>query len=47
MMIDKIENDATIIKFYDDYIVDENKEIIKKELDIMVVSAIKKLVNKG
>lgn len=45
MKIDEIEIDATLIKFFDDYIIEENAEVVKKDFDMAVVNVIKKLID--
>lgn len=45
MQVDKLEIDATIIKFYDNYIISEEIENVKKNFEITAVAAIKRLIN--
>lgn len=45
MQVDEIEIDATVIKFFDDHIVDEEIETVKKNLDITVANMMKKLID--
>lgn len=45
MQVDQIEIDATVIKFFDDYIVDNEIETVKKNLDITAIDIIKRLIN--
>lgn len=47
MQVDKLEIDATIIKFYDNYIISEEIENVKKIFEITAVDAIKRLINAG
>lgn len=44
MQVDKLEIDATTIKFYDNYIVSQEIENVKKNFEITVVDAIKKMI---
>ena len=44
MQVDKLKIDATIIKFYDNYIVTEEIKNVKKNFEIIAVDAIKKLI---
>ena len=44
MQVDKLETNATIIKFYDNYIVNEEIENVKKNFEITAVDAIKGLI---
>lgn len=44
MQVDKLEIDATIIKFYDNYIISEEIENVKKNFEITAVDAIKRLI---
>ena len=42
MQVDKLETNATIIKFYDNYIVNEEIEDVKKNFEITALDAIKR-----
>lgn len=44
MQVDKLETNATIIKFYDNYIVNEEIEDVKKNFEITALDAIKRLI---
>ena len=45
MKVDQIEIDATVIKFFDDYIVDNEVETVKKNLDTTAINIIKRLID--
>lgn len=46
MKVDEICIDSTTIKFFNDYVVEEENETRKKDLDIVIVNAIKKIIDK-
>ncbi len=45
MQVNELEIDGTVIKFFDDYIVENEIETVKKNLEITAVNAIKKMIN--
>lgn len=44
MQVDKLKIDATIIKFFDNYIISKEIENVKKNFEITAVDAIKGLI---
>lgn len=47
MQVNELKIDATVIKFFDDHIVNDEIETVKKNLEITAVEIIKKLINAG
>ncbi len=47
MQIDKLKIDATTINFFDDYIVEDKRKIVKKDIETVVTKYIKKLIKLG
>lgn len=45
MQVDELEIDATVIKFFDDYIVENEIEAVKKNFEITAVDTIKRLIH--
>lgn len=45
MQVDELEIDATVIKFFDDYIVENEIETVKKNFEITAVDTIKRLIH--
>lgn len=45
MQVNELKIDATVIKFFDDYIVNDEIETVKKNFEITAVEIIKKLIN--
>ena len=46
MIIEKIERDATVIEFYDDYIVEDLTKTREIDLEVFMYNAIERLTNK-
>ena len=45
MQVDELEIDATVSKFFDDYIVENEIEAVKKNFEITAVDTIKRLIH--
>lgn len=45
MEIEEIVLDSTVIKFFDDYVVESEKEIIERNFDIAVTNAMQKIID--
>lgn len=45
MQVDETKIDATVIRFFDDYVVKEERESVEKLLDITVMNAVKNLID--
>lgn len=46
MIVEKIERDATVIEFYDDYIVEDLTKTREIDLEVFMYNAIERLTNK-
>ena len=45
MQVEEIKIDATEIRFFDDYVVEEERASVEKLLDITVMNAVKNLID--